>query len=297
MVHDSNKALKIQQRLRRISRPNDKLADVVASLSADEYAAMIANNLPFDAVDAARKNREYYTRFWLEHVGEHCDLKPLSEYDKDVLTACISFFEGGFDDVTPDMIFRLMTGSKRIHARPEQRAAILASVDKMMCTRIRIDMSATCKKYRDRVSKAELVAPILPCKRLSVKVNGKQADVIHFFEESPLMTVARAKKQVLTFDATALAVPNLNNTQRVTEIKFYVVERVHEIIAHKMTPTITFADVLNRCGLSDATKRQRQDVRTVIREIMSHIKQTNTIRYWCEYKKGDKYHGINFVYD
>lgn len=297
MEHDNKSIVKVQQSLQRIVRPNDKLAAVVANLSAEEHAAMIEGNAYFDAVDATRKRKEYYTRFWLENVGENCNLECLNEFDKDVLTACISFSEGGFDTVSVGMILRLMTGSENRHASPEQRAAILASVDKMMCIQIRVDMSATCKKYRDRVSKAEIVSPILPCKRASARINGQQVDVIRFLDESPLMTVARAKRQVLTFDVEALKVPGLNNTPRVVTIKFYVVERVHEIIANKMTPTITYNDVLNHCGLSGASKRQRQEARKVIQTVIEHMKRTNTISEWHKCKKGDKYHGIKFVYD
>ena len=297
MNHDSKDNVKVQQSLQRIVRPNDKLSHHAMTLSAEEFSSAVEDGAECRAVDAVTKGKKYYTRYWLEHVGEDCNLERLTEFDKDVLTACISFFAGGFDTVSVAMILRLITGSENRHASPEQRAAILASVDKMMCTQIRVDMSATCKKYRDRVSKAEIVSPILPCKRASIRINGQQADVIRFLDESPLITVARAKRQVLTFDVEALKVPGLNNTPRVVTIKFYVVERVHEIIAHKMTPTITYDDVFNHCGLSDASKRQRQEARKVIRAVIEHMKRTNTISEWHECKKGDKYHGIKFVYD
>lgn len=292
--------LQVQGRPRKIFRPNDKLSGKVFNQSADNCTAMLEDGAEAQFVEMTRKGKKIYTSFWLEAVGDCCDFEPLNEFDFAVLTACISFFEGGFPDVSVDMLFRLMTGSKRVHARPEQRAEILASVDKMMCRRIKIDMSDVCravKKYDSRLSKPVITSTILPCKRLSAKINGKQADVIHFFEESPLMTVARAKRQILTFASDELAVPNLNNTSRVVMLKFYVVERVREVIQQNLKPaSVTFADVFKKCGLSDATRWQQQDARKAIRAVFEHLKAQGVILTFEEKMTCGACHGISFTY-
>lgn len=61
-----------------------------------------------------------------------------------------------------------------------------------------------------------------------------------------------------------LNVSNQNNTPLIISLKNYVLRRIIEIINHKMTATITWNNIFNRCRISDASKKVKHDARETI---------------------------------
>ena len=304
MKDDKPKAVQIQERVTKMRRPNDKFSEKVFNRTSEQYRQMIETGDEFEIVEAVIKGKEIVTKYWLEHIDGYTDMTPLREFDKDVLTACISAQEAGFKFATDRIIFHVLSGGKSPYSTitAEMRQKILESIRRLMKTVIRIDMRPICKavkKYGAKMSKPQLVSSILPCSYFEgVIVNGQETAVIKFLDESPLMTVAKAKGQILTFDVSELNVAGQHNTPMITELKNYILERVHEIIAHNrnMTPTITFADVFGHCGLSDAPRWQIQDARKAVFAVFEHLKSSGVIQSFEKKKTGGAYSAITFSY-
>ena len=165
-------------------------------------------------------------------------------------------------------------------------------------TIIKIDFNQTREKIPKYNSvPAQIISPILPCIVLNnVLVNGQLTSLIKFTDESPLITIARAKKQIITSPVSLRNITNQNNTPLVIMIKSYVIRRVLEIILHKMTPSITFADVFKHCDLTDATRFQQRDARKIIRDIMKHLQSDGIIKSFETIKKDGSYYSATITF-
>lgn len=317
MNQDNNpKKFQIQRRIKKIVSPNDKLTKTLFNLSAAEYGDVILNGMRDSVTEKTIRGNKIKTYFWLSVVGvpegekipTHFEVegigtvnisRPLTAFDRAIFDACISAQEAGFQFATVDFLFRVMTGDDLKKTTAAEKSAILESVGKMMATLITIDFSeprAKMKKYS--CAPPRLVGAVLPCKYLDgVSVNGQETAIVKFLDESPLLTIARAKnKQIISYPSALLDIGEQNNTPRVSAIKSYLIRRVQEIISHKMTPTITFADVFNHCDLADASKWQKQDARKLILDVMKHLQAQGIIRSFDKEKDGRTYCAVTITF-
>ena len=165
-------------------------------------------------------------------------------------------------------------------------------------TVIEIDFSLTrdkMPKYKDIPDK--IISPILPCRILhNVLVNGQRTTLIRFTDESPLIKIARVKKQIITSPVSLRDITNQNNTPLVIMIKNYLIRRVLEIILHEITPTITFYDLFKHCELLNADNGKKRDVRKVVIDIMKNLKAKGIIKSFELTKKDGSYYGVSITF-
>lgn len=284
-------------RLKNIISPNDKLTKTLFSLPADEYYDAIQKGISIAVTEIISRGKKIQTHFKLNGGGFATLKRPLNEFDRAIFDICNSAREEGFFGLTRDSLFRALTGSGHRSPRPNQAAAIIESLKRLM-TVIEIDFSQTRDKIPKYNSvKPKLISPILPCIILdNVLVNGQLTSLIKFTDESPLITIARAKKQIITSPISLRDITNQNNTPLVIMIKSYVIRRVLEIILHNMTPSITFADVFKHCELIDATRKQKQDARNIILGVMENLKSEGIIKSFEFTKKGDTFYSVTITF-
>ena len=296
-IFDSFEVEKFQTnfKLSNIISCNDKLTKILFSLSANEYFDILQNGISVTVTEIVSRGKKIQTHFKLNGGGFATLKRPFDEYDRAIFDICNSARESGFIGITRDSIFRALIGGKsNQYPRLNQATSIIESVKRLM-TNIEIDFSQT----RDKISKysevpAQIISPILPCRILhNVLVNGRLTSIIKFTDDSPLMTIARVKKQLITFPAALRDIPNQNNTILVIMIKSYIIRRVLEIILHKMTPTITFEDLFNHCLLSNATKKQKQDAREISLSVLTKLKSEGFIKEFELTKKANVYYSIS----
>lgn len=314
---EEKKKFQIQRRLKKITSPNDKLVKTVFNLPYDEYSYIIESGERDWITEKKIRGEDVKTYFWLkvigvpegkkfptrfevESIGTVNISRPLNEFDRAIFDACISTQEAGLKIATVDFLFRVMTGNDKKQPTLAEKTAILESIGKMTTTLITIDFSEAREKMKKYDSApARLVGAILPCQYLDgVKVNGQETAIIKFLDESPLLEIARAKRQIINYPSALLDIFNQNNTPLITKIKSYVIRRVHEIILHPkdLRPTITFEDVFKHCDLADATKRKKQDARKIIFEVMEHLRSQEVIRSFEKKKDGKAYYAISFIF-
>lgn len=130
----------------------------------------------------------------------------------------------------------------------------------------------------------------------NLMINGQATTVIYFDRESPILTVAKMKKQLLTYDLKLLNVPKQHNSVDTIAVKNYVLHRVQEIKLHKLTSTITFDDIFGKCRLIDVDNKKKQRMRKVIVDLMNHLKNNNEILDYEIHKKFNKFYSISFTY-
>ena len=284
-------------RLDSIVSPNDKLTRTLFNLSADEYFDTLQKGISIAVNETTIRGKKIQTHFKLNGSGLAALKHPLNEFDRAIFDVCNSAQTANFIGITRDSLFRALTGSGHRSPRPNQANAILESLKRLMII-IEIDFSLTRNKIPKYNSvKPILISPILPCRILhNVLVNGQLTSIIKFTDESPLMTIARAKKQIITSLISLRDIANQNNTPLVIMIKSYLIRRVLEIIAHNMTPTITFNDLFKHCELFNANRFQQRDARKIILSVMNNLQSEGVIKSFELTKKDGSYYGISITF-
>ena len=286
-------------RVTKLITLNDKLAKTLFSLPADEYYDSLQNGTSIAVNEIISRGKKIQSYFKLKSGGFATLKRPLNEFDRAVFDACNSARAANFRGITPDSLFRTLVGGKNKNTRlsPDQSATIFDSLERLM-TIVEIDFSQTCEKIpKYNSAPGKITAQILPCQILeNVLVNGQIATFIEFTDESPLVKIARAKKQILTYPVSVLNIPKQNNTPLITIIKSYVIRRVLEIIAHNMTPTITFADVFKHCELPDANRFQQRDARKIILDVMKRLQSDDIIKSFEMIKKDGSYYSVTITF-
>ena len=283
--------------------PNCKLAKVINNLTDPQFDKMMdGNKRGVVEMNNHKKHGKIVTYYKLVNSDNPDDTDPLTEFDRAVLSVCISEWEFGNRHTTPAIILRGLTGKKGIGGNgrifPDQRVAILRSVKKMMGLILEIDLTETNKKLKYNDGKEQkMTSAILPAYFMTNNINGQPIeDVIYFDRESPIMIIARDRKQLITFDNYLLNVPHQQNTQMNITIKNYVMVRLQEIKLHKLTPIITFEDVFKKCRIDKASSDTKMNARNAIIKFMQHMKNKLEITNFEVTKQQNSFHSIRFSY-
>ena len=285
--------------------PNCKLAKTINNLSDNQFDNMITNGneRKIREVNKHKKFGDVFSTYKLVLNDEECDVSdPLNEFDRAVLSVCISEWEAGNRYTTPAIIYRGLTGkvNKNTDAMPskDQYATIINSVKKMITITLDTDLSDVNEKlnYNDG-QQQKIFSPLLPACLVSNYINGQLVDeVIYFDRESPIMEIARPRKQLLTFNAELLDIPKQQNTPRNITAKNYVLCRILEIKLHRLTPSITFADVFQKCQIENADNQIKRRVRDLVVAFMEHLKSKGEIRNFEITKKAQSFYSVKFSY-
>ena len=150
---------------------NDKLTKTLFSLPADEYYDAIQKGISIAVTETTIRGKKIQTHFKLNGGGFATLKRPLNEFDRTIFDICNSAREEGFFGLTRDSLFRALTSSGHRSPRPNQAAAIIESLKRLM-TVIEIDFSQTRNKIpKYQAVKPKLISPILPCERFSQRAN------------------------------------------------------------------------------------------------------------------------------
>lgn len=306
-VMEEKNSAQIQERLKQITQPNDKLATCVLHVPAvfedftiDDFIADVKSHGKFEFDFEEKSGTAIKTAVTIKFDKEYRASKVTDAFDNAVLFVCISELKAGNNTVTLDRIYRGLTGGKShdgTRMTHGMETAIFESVKHLMKTLIEVDASEVVEgmKYPDMPKK--LVSSLLPAEYEERLINGQVVSAIHFFKPSPLYIFACSKNhQLLIYNTRLLAVPNLRHTPRVIGIKFYLIERVVEIVTGRTEyPTITFKDLFEKCGLAEATWRQKQETRKIIVAVLNHLKEENFIEGFDFRRVGGEYQAITIL--
>ena len=282
---------------------NDKLTKELFRCTPEEYHALFEEGGEIVEVKNFPKVGEIITPYWLELIDEYTDKTPLTMFAKAILTACVSEWVIGNRHITVGVIFRHITGKpsgSNAQPSPAMKELILFFIRKMMCTILRVDMTEVCK-YLNYNNGAPLIlnAPILPCKYVEgVTVNGNKSEtVIYFYDESPLLTIARVKNnQLLSVEPRLLSISKHSGSPRSISVRHCVIQRVLESFLHNMEPIIAFDYVFKVCGFMNADSRKKCKVIHGVIEIFEDLMSNGDITSFTVRKDGDKYQAIEFTF-
>lgn len=283
---------------------NDKLIKYAFSLT-DEGTEDLLEGEIFGIVEKRdyKNLGDIVTAYKILNAAGYTVQRPAREFDRDVLSVCISEQYAGNWCTTPPIIYRGLTGKvgKGSDAKPskEQLAAIIDSVKFLMSRIIQYDASELCQSMnlnnRQPIRANDQLLPAWFIE--SSTANGNDATVIFFDRECPLMKLARAKKQILTYESHFLDVPHQQNTFMNIELKNYALRRVQEIIAHKqMRHILTFSDIFSKCRIENASNDTKMNARNTLIAFFEHIKNESLIKDFELTKKRNAFYSIKFSF-
>ena len=265
--------------------PNCKLCKVIHNLTPEEYSYMVVKNKPRRIIEMRHHKRygEISAFYKISNAAGYDNTDPLNEFDRAVLSVCISNFAVGNRCVTPAVILRGLTGKTskggKGKVNPAQLDAILFSVKKLMNTVIDLDDTQPNEYLEYGTKKSAIIcSALLPAYiAKETTINGQDAYIIGFDRESPLMQVARERKQILTYEAELLDVPGQHNTWMNIALKNYAMSRVQEIKLHNMHRTLRFADIFAKARISNADRDIKQNARNTLIEFFEHLQTKGEI--------------------
>ena len=300
---EKNKNVQVYPAKKRIEI-NDKIAKVVFSLPDDNYDKLIEENKSQGVVEVKnhKKFGKVRSSFKLQNSDGYSQKIPPDEFDRAVLSVCVSNWTEGNLYITPAMIYRGLTGkvNKKSDSKPssDQLAAIIHSIDKLMFTEFDPTVAEVLEqlKYANGDEAKIKKSTILPCYRVELTINGQKSDVICFDRESPLYSIAKLKKQLITYDCELLDVPKQQNTPTTIALKNYVMRRVQEIKLHKLTPTLTFNDIFTKCHIENSDNKTKMRAREYVVKFFEHLKSKNVIKNLEVTKKHLAFYSVKFSY-
>ena len=280
--------------------PNFKLCKVISHLSKEQYERMVVDGKQRKILEKHNHKRygEVVTVYRISNADGYDNTDPLNEFDYAVLSVCISYLADGIEHITPAMIYRGLTGKVSKGGKGkmtiEQR-----DVKKLMSTIIEIDESETNPALNYGKDRAPITcSAILPAYFVGKTVNGQDASVIYFDRESPLMIIARDRKQLLIYDVSLLDVPGVQNTWMNIMLKNYGMRRITESKAHpnQMVSTITFHDTFEKCLIANASNDTKMNARKVMVKLLEHLQAKGYIKSFELTKKGNAFYSIHFTF-
>ena len=310
-MNETTEVIEIKS-LKKRKDPNDKINKRLFGINDEQYNA---NQLFISEGDFRTKavlikksinnppSKEIFTPISLDYskyMEKIMAVKPrFDAFDREVCFACISEQVAGHRFTTLNAIYRNITGdTKRRRPTETMYQLIKSSLSKLTFSEITIDLTEVCIKYGYR-KEGDIVilhSAIVPGKYTETKVKGQKSILVEFYEPSPLFLAAEIKNgQILTYDKKLLNVP-IHNSPEIITIKAYILRRILEIMAHKMTPTITFNDVFEKNQLSDSSKAQKKRFRDYIAQMFDFWIQEKLISSYEIEKEGHIPISITFIY-
>ena len=283
--------------------PNFKLCKVIYNLQQEQFARMVGDGKQRKILEK-KKVKGYGDIVTVYHISNNdaCDnTDPLNEFDYAVCSACLSYFDKGDRCISLGIIYRAMTGKTTEGGKgkvpPDIREAILLSLKKLIGTVIEIDDAQVNSAFNYAKSGSKKCSAILPAHFDETLINGNDASVIFFDRISPLMEIAKQRKQLLSYSPALLDAPGIRNTVMNIMLKSYVIRRVAEIKLHKnMRKIITFGDVFQKCRIANASRDTKMNARNTIIKFLKHLQAEGFIKNFETVKERNSLYSVHILF-
>jgi len=280
---------------------NDKLAKVIFKLS-DEDSRDLLKGEAYQIIEKRnlKGHGEILTAFKILNEAGYQITRPFKMFDRFVLSVCISEWLAGNRYTTVAIIYRALTGKiGRSDAEPSitQRKAIIESLEILMSRIVDYGAEEVCSVMGyNNGNPFYGKGALLPATYVDFSaLNGDNDTLIFFTDEPPLLKMAQAKKQLISYDARLLNMPGQQNTPMSIEAKNYTMLRIQEIALHKqLTPTITFADVFKKLRIENADNQIKRRAREIMVAFFEHLKNESVVKSFEVVKHGNTFYGIQF---
>lgn len=175
------------------------LIDKVSSKFFDGEGTLYKENGVEVSIGGRKSGKEIVNLVRLDYSDNAIQIsgeKELTPYDREVHDALVTLYvDGGNEYITPQMIYKAMTGNPEAKLMPKQQEAISNSLNKLMYSRLIINASKKeCKAYG--FDEFTYKGAVIQGEKRTKEVNGVIVEVYHLLREPALYTYASSKNQV-----------------------------------------------------------------------------------------------------
>lgn len=302
-----NKRKMLTQEEKRVSKESDKRptienivtkaprqwvtpVDKVSNLAFDGEGRLYNRQLVGVDISSRKTKKEILSMVSLDFDDKAIQIigkRELTPYDREVHDAIVTLFvDGGNELITPQMIYRAMTGNPEAKLTPKQQETISNSVNKLMYSRLVIRASKEeCKAYGFK--KFTYEGAVIQAEKVTAAFKGSEvAEVVHLLKEPVLYTYADKKNQIGRLDIKLLNSP-VNKTEENITLQSYLYRRILTIKSSgKISPTIVYDTVYKQIGLSAASdgalRKKKSKVRSTIKQILDYWEKQGFIKGYLE---------------
>lgn len=302
---------KVKEIVNGIKSPNngisltDKLSNVIAKgqvrADGNTHKVKILENNGKAVVSQLSLNLDDFTK-----DNKIALSRELTRYDEAVFNACISLFETNRDEeqttafITPNMIYRAMTGSKNKLTVEKSVNKIMKSVRKMSMTRIRIELQEETPYYKSlgqltetRNTKGYLEGYLLPTTILSAVLSGVHVEnAIKILDTPVLYLYAKTKKHIMTYPIEVLNLP-VRQDENTIKLTQYLLRQINAIKNKSISNNILYESLYNEINTTDKIQKKRNRIKIV--SILEYWKSISFIKDYQENKKGQVYQSITII--
>lgn len=225
--------------------------------------------------------------------------KELTPYDREVHDALATLYiDGGNEYITPQMIYKAMTGNPEAKLAPKQQEAISNSLNKLMYSRLIINASKEeCKAYG--FDKYTYEGTVIQAEKETAKVNGVIVEVYHLLRAPALYTHADKIKQICRLDIKLLNSPVNKNEETIT-LQGYLLRHINGTKGGMLSPKILYETIYEQLDIqasSDgALRKKKLKVRNTVKKILDYLKTKDFIKNYTENSDGQEVTGITISY-
>ena len=218
----------------------------------------------------------------LEEKGVTGITKKLTAFDKRVYIAVNGLYAAGYDYITINQIYAVMTNKKTI-PNAKDREKINKALYKMQ-GHVYISNETESKRYNYDYFKYE--GALLPYDRATARINGKIADVIRIYRPAgekdtepralPLVQFAKKRGQYTTITTKVFGALSL--TEYNLEIEDYLIEQIGHIKHRSINNKMLYSTIFE--STNQKTRMQVVRARDKIHDLLEHFKKAGFI---CDY--------------
>ena len=220
--------------------------------------------------------------------------RELTAYDREVHDALVTLYVDGENEyITPQMIYRAMTGDNNARLTPKQQESISNSLNKLMYSRLIIDASAEAKAYGFDSFKYE--GAVIQGEKVTATISGNVLEVIHILRQPALYSYASKKNQIGRLDIKLLDSPVNKNEENII-LQSYLYRRILAMKGSSLSPTIVYDTVYKQIDISassdSALRKKKHKVRETVKNILNYWKQQGFIKGYAENLHGQECYSV-----
>ena len=263
--------------------------DKVSNIAFDGSGSLYNTKLVGVDISSRKTKKEILSMVSLDYSDKTISIsgrKELTPYDREVHDALVTLYVDGENDyITPQMIYRAMTGNPDARLTAKQQEAISNSLSKLLYSRLVIKASKEeCEAYG--FDKFSYEGTVIQGEKVTATLNGNVLEVYHLLKEPVLYTYAEKKSQIGRLDIKLLNSPVNKNEENIT-LQSYLYRRILAIKGSgKLSPTIVYDTVYKQIELTAASdgalRKKKLKVRNTIKQILDYWKQQGFITGYVE---------------
>lgn len=220
--------------------------------------------------------------------------REFNAYDREVHDSIISLYiDGGNEYITPQMIYRTMTGNPGAKLSDKQAEAISSSVTKCMFSKLTIDASREAAAWK--MDKLKYEGNLIYAEKVMGMSKGEVLEWIHIIKPPILYQYADSKNQIGRLDIKLLNTP-INKTEEVITLQGYLYRRILAMNGTMLSRNIVYDAIYKAIDVTAKTdgalRKKKNKVRDQVREMLDYWTENNFISGHTENKKGSSIYSV-----